>query len=108
MNAAGQCETLFNRVDDLGAGIAALGDLLQFGQKEAYPDTLNGLGIVLRHLGASMRGLNTEFLGAPYDGIRAMEIKEAQAAARKESQAREAELIATVKEILKDAVPVTA
>lgn len=108
MSAAGQCETLFNQVDDLGAGVAALGDLLQFGKDGACPDTLNGIGIVLRHLAASMRGLNTEFMDAPYRGIRALEIKEQQAAALVESQAREARLMVQAQELLKNAVPMTA
>jgi len=76
MDAATQCETLFNQVDDLGAGVAAIGDLLQFGKDEAYPDTLNGVGIVLRQLGANMRGLNAEFLDKPYKGIRALETEQ--------------------------------
>ncbi|MBI3284036.1 MAG: hypothetical protein HYZ65_04175 [Burkholderiales bacterium] len=79
MNAAGQCETLFSQVDDLGAGIAAIGDLLQFGKDDAYPETLNGVGIVLRQLGASMRNLNGQFLGGAYQGIRELERKDEQA-----------------------------
>jgi hypothetical protein len=80
MDAATQCETLFNQVDDLGAGVVAIGDLLQFGKDEAYSDTLNGVGIVLRQLGANMRGLNAEFLDKPYKGIRALETEKEQSA----------------------------
>jgi hypothetical protein len=89
MNPAAHCETLFNQVDDLGAGIAAIGDLLQFSKDEAFPDTLNGVGIVLRQLGANMRGLNTQFLDEPYRGIRALEIKAGPAPALVETQARD-------------------
>lgn len=81
MNAAAHCEALFTQIDDLGAGVAAIGDLLQFGKNEAFPDTLNGVGIVLRQLGANMRGLNTQFLDQPYRGIVALEIEHEQAAA---------------------------
>jgi len=80
MKAAAHCERLFNQVDDLGAGVAAIGDLLQFGKDDAYPDTLNGVGIVLRQLGANMRGLNTQFLDEPYRGISALEVEREQAA----------------------------
>lgn len=78
MNASGQCETLFNDVNDLGAGVAAIGELLRFSQDEAYPSVLNGVGIVLHHLGKTMSGLNQQFLEGTYQGIRALEVKEEQ------------------------------
>lgn len=86
MSAADQCEILFNQVDDLGAGIAALGDLLQVGKDGALPSTINGIGIVLLQLGGIMRGLNSQFISESYRGIVDMEQKEMrEAAARKEA-----------------------
>jgi hypothetical protein len=73
MSTADKCETLFGRVDDLGAGITALGDLLRAGKDDACPSTLNGIGIVLFQLGEVMRGLNSQFLDASYFEIVNME-----------------------------------
>lgn len=78
MNAATECEALFNKVGDLGCGVAALGDLLKFGKDDAFPETLNGVGIVLRHLGETMRDLNAKFHAAPYNSIVALVEKEAR------------------------------
>jgi hypothetical protein len=85
MNIARQCETLFNDVNDLGAGVAAIGELLRFSQDEAYPSVLNGVGIVLHHLGKTMAGLNTQFLAESYQGIRDLEVKEEQDIAVKQA-----------------------
>lgn len=85
MNIARQCETLFNDVNDLGAGVAAIGELLRFSQDEAYPSVLNGVGIVLHHLGKTMVGLNTQFLAEAYQGIRDLEVKEEQDIAVKQA-----------------------
>jgi len=87
MNSSSQCETLFNDVNDLGSGIAAIGQLLRFSQDEAYPDVLNGIGAVLHHLGKTMQGLNTQFIDGTYQNIRAMEVKEEQAAAQAKAAA---------------------
>lgn len=87
MNSSSQCETLFNDVNDLGSGVAAIGQLLRFSQDEAYPDVLNGIGAVLHHLGKTMQGLNTQFVNGTYQNIRAMEVKEEQAAAQEKAAA---------------------
>jgi len=62
MNPLHQCEQLFYRADELGTGIAALGDMLQWAPIDTYQDTLLGLGAVLRNLGKNISSLNTEFL----------------------------------------------
>lgn len=73
MNAARECEDLFNDVNDLGSGVAAIGQLLRFSQEEAYPDVIDGIGAVLHHLGKTMQGLNGKFLDGAYRNIREME-----------------------------------
>lgn len=82
MNTADQCENLFSNVDDLGAGIAAIGDLMQHVGKAAEHDTSYGIGLILRRFGLEMRGMNNQFVEKTYKNIRGLEIKEAQAAER--------------------------
>lgn len=65
MSAVTEGEVLFRKVGDLGVGIVALGELLKYGKDEAIPDTLNGVGIVLRHLGESIRELTAQCAAAP-------------------------------------------
>lgn len=115
MSAANQCESLFNNVDDLGAGIAAIGDLMQHVGEDAADGTAYGIGFILRRFGLEMRGLNNQFLDKTYKDIREMEIKEAQAAelARQEAERaarpaldpademRRNSLMAQIKQILK-------
>lgn len=103
MNAASQCEDLFNNVDDLGAGIAAIGDLLQHVGKDAAHDTAYGIGLILRRFGLEMRGMNHQFVENTYKDIRGMEIKEAQAT---ELAKQQTERAATIAGIMKNAVPV--
>lgn len=82
MNASSQCESLFNDVNDLGSGVAAIGHLLRSSQEETYPFVLDGIGSVLYYLGKTMQGLNTQFVDSAYKNIRTMEIREEQEAAR--------------------------
>lgn len=52
---------LADQVDGLGAGVAALGDILQWAPKQgALQDTLVGLGGVLRFIGGAISDLNEE------------------------------------------------
>lgn len=103
-NVASVCESLFNDVGDLGSGVAAIGQLLRFGQNEAYPDVLNGIGVVLHHLGKTMNGLNEQFMeGGAYRNIHELEKREADARILQEYQADKEKLIADLRAILSTA-----
>jgi len=73
MKVAYQCESLFNQVAELGAGIEALGDMLGWAPDDACQDTLAGLGSVLRHLGSDMRGIKQEFISTGYKRLMELE-----------------------------------
>lgn len=103
-NVASTCESLFNDVEDLGSGVAAIGQLLRFGQHEAYPDVLNGIGVVLHHLGKTMSGLNEQFMtGGTYRNIRELEKKEEDARILQQHQADREKAIADLRAILSTA-----
>lgn len=103
-NVASTCESLFNDVEDLGSGVAAIGQLLRFGQHEAYPDVLNGIGVVLHHLGKTMSGLNNQFMdGGAYRNIRELEKREEDARILQQNQADKEKLVADPRAILSTA-----
>lgn len=80
MNPAYATESLFNNVDDIGAGVAAIGGLMLSAGDEVPNDTTYGIGILLRKLGEEMRALNNQFLEQPYKDIRRLEVQQEQAA----------------------------
>jgi hypothetical protein len=103
-NVASTCESLFNDVEDLGSGVAAIGQLLRFGQHEAYPDVLNGIGVVLHHLGKTMSGLNAQFMdGGVYRNIHELEKKEAEALLAQQNQNEKEKNIEALKLLLSTA-----
>lgn len=79
MKTAYATESLFNNVDDIGAGVAAIGGLMLRAGDEVPNDTTYGIGILLRKLGEEMRALNNQFLENPYQDIRRLEVFEEKA-----------------------------
>lgn len=103
MNTSSQCESLFNDVNDLGSGVAAIGHLLRSSQEETYPFVLDGIGAVLHHLGKTMQGLNAQFVDVAYKNIRTMEINEEAEAARVKAAAERTRMLAELAKLFEGA-----
>lgn len=105
---------MFSRADDIGAGVIALGDMLQWAPQEDVQRTLFGLGAVLRQLGGNIQTLSETYFYETYGRISDLESKDRKEAivdaALAHLKAREAarkSLTEELKEILSDAITVS-
>ena len=80
MSIARQCEAFFTRAEDIGSGVAALGDMLQWAPRTDVQNTLTGLGAVLRQLGGNIQALSETYFHESYERIVELEDKDRQEA----------------------------
>lgn len=69
MNPAFDCEALFNRTAELGASVAALGEMLQWAPDEVQQRTLVALGGLLSGLGRDIGACSKEYLDKQFHQI---------------------------------------
>jgi hypothetical protein len=91
MNQAFNCEALFNRGEELAAGVAALGDMLQWAPNEVQQGTLVALGGILCRMGQDIIELRKEYLDKNFHDI--LELEKTVAASAATAQSKKSALI---------------
>jgi hypothetical protein len=110
MRVAAECEGLFLRADNIGEGVAALGDMLQWAPDCDVQHILIGLGHVLKALGGDVQAVSGEYFDSSYSKILELEmakegivdIRAARQAHEAPRSPREEELLTRVRTLLDD------
>lgn len=73
MSVAFDCETLFNRAEELAEGVAALGEMLQWAPVDIQQRTMVAVGGMMASMGRDIAALRAEFERKSRQDIVAME-----------------------------------